>query len=146
MPSAGSEGGGPRVPTLAPPATPPPTPAGSRPGVVSWFFVYCAAMSVLYLAVSAAGAAIVFFRQSIGELDPDVGSGFWLAYGVMFLVLGGGLLVLFAVAPFLPRRPWVWVYDIVLICLGMTSACCLPASVPLLIFWIKPGAKAWFGR
>jgi hypothetical protein len=40
----------------------------------------------------------------------------------------------------------VWVYDIVLICLGMTSVCCMPVTIPLLIFWIKPDAKAWFGR
>jgi hypothetical protein len=28
----------------------------------------------------------------------------------------------------------------------MTSVCCIPACVPLLIYWIKPETKAYFGR
>jgi hypothetical protein len=28
----------------------------------------------------------------------------------------------------------------------MTSACFLPACIPLLIYWIKPDVKAYFGR
>jgi hypothetical protein len=35
-------------------------------------------------------------------------------------------------------------YDLVLICIGMTSCCILPAAIPLLIFWLKPEAKNWF--
>jgi hypothetical protein len=34
----------------------------------------------------------------------------------------------------------------VLICIGMNSCCLLPASIPLLIFWIKPETKTYFGR
>jgi hypothetical protein len=33
----------------------------------------------------------------------------------------------------------------VIICLGMTSACFLPVCIPLLIFWIKPETKLYFG-
>ena len=57
-----------------------------------------------------------------------------------------GLAGVFGAAPFLPRRPWVWIYDLVLICLGLTSVCCLPATIPLLVYWLKPEAKSWFGR
>jgi hypothetical protein len=39
----------------------------------------------------------------------------------------------------------VWVYDLVLICMGMTSAGCIPACVPLPIFRIKPETKRCFG-
>ncbi|MGB7159266.1 MAG: hypothetical protein WBD40_14450 [Tepidisphaeraceae bacterium] len=60
--------------------------------------------------------------------------------------MGVPLAAVFGVAPFLPRRPWVWIYDLVLICLGLTSICCMPATIPLLIFWLKPEAKAWFGK
>jgi hypothetical protein len=38
----------------------------------------------------------------------------------------------------------VWIYQIVLIGLGLTSVCCLPATVPLLISYVKPEVKAWF--
>ena len=69
------------------------------------------------------------------------------------MILGGimaGLCfafgVPFAIAPFLPRRSWVWIYDVVLICFGMTSICSMPAAIPLLIFWFKPETQAYFGR
>lgn len=42
--------------------------------------------------------------------------------------------------------PWLWTYDLVIICLGMTSTCILPASIPLLIFWLKPETKRYFGK
>jgi len=47
---------------------------------------------------------------------------------------------------FLRPKPWVWIYDLVIICMGMTSACFLPAAIPLLIYWLKPEVKAHFGR
>jgi hypothetical protein len=66
--------------------------------------------------------------------------------GILFIGLGIPLMVVFAIAPFLPKKPWVWIYGIVLIGLGMTSVCCLPATIPLLIFWIKPETQQFFGR
>ena len=66
--------------------------------------------------------------------------------GIVFVFIGPLLFIPFAIAPFLGRKSWVWVYDLVLICLGMTSCACLPATIPLLIFWLKPETKAWFGR
>jgi hypothetical protein len=52
--------------------------------------------------------------------------------------------IVFALPFVLPRRPWVWVYDMVVICIGLTSCCIMPAALPLLIYWIKPEVKAWF--
>ena len=52
----------------------------------------------------------------------------------------------FSAGIFLPPRLWVWIYGIVLIAVGFTSACCIPFCVPLLIYWLKPEAKAYFGR
>jgi hypothetical protein len=66
--------------------------------------------------------------------------------GCLFIGLGLPLMILFAAAPFLPKKPWVWIYGIVLIALGMTSPCCLPATIPLLIFWIRPETQQFFGR
>jgi hypothetical protein len=30
--------------------------------------------------------------------------------------------------------------------IGMTSCCFLPFLIPLLIYWLKPETKAYFGR
>lgn len=113
-----------------------------RPAVVRWFYVYCVVLCVLYLVVAA--CCLPFFLIEPAELD--MGKTEAVLMGVMMLVMGLFFFVLFLMPFFLPRRPWVWVFDLVLICIGMTSACFLLASIPLLLFWLKPETKAWFGK
>jgi hypothetical protein len=55
------------------------------------------------------------------------------------------LAAIYAVGPFLPRRRWAWVWHLVLIAIGLTSCACVPFCVPLLVFWIRPDAQAWYG-
>jgi hypothetical protein len=112
------------------------------PGVWPWFIAYCVLMALMYAVLALAGVAILLGGPTQPNQDPLVA----LTQGACFLVFCVPLTVIYAVAPFLPRRPGVWVYDLVLICLGLTSICCLPATIPLLIFWMKPETKMWFGR
>jgi F0F1-type ATP synthase assembly protein I len=65
--------------------------------------------------------------------------------GWIILGLSSVLLVAAAFTFFLKPKPWVWTYDLVLICFGLSSYL-LPVCVPLLIFWIKPETKKHFGR
>jgi len=67
--------------------------------------------------------------------------------------LGAGLLIISlplfgaCLLPlFVQPRPWLWTYDLVIICMGLTSACLLPACIPLLISWMKPETKSYFGK
>ena len=114
----------------------------AKPAVWTWYVVYCVAMAILYLLVI--GAGIFFLLADPVWLEED--AMLLRVEGALFLGLGLVLMVIFAIAPFLPKKPWVWIYGIVLIGLGMTSACCLPATIPLLIFWIKPETQHFFGR
>lgn len=123
------------------PLSPPSVPL-TRPTVVRWFYVYCGVLCVVYLAV--AGCCLPFFLIEPAELD--MGKTEAVLMGAMMLVMGLVFFVLFLMPFFLPQRPWVWVFDLVLICIGMTSACFLLACVPLLLFWLKPETKAWFGK
>jgi len=66
--------------------------------------------------------------------------------GLFFVILGVVFFAPYILAPFFPKKPWAWIYGIVMICIGMTSACTLPASIALLIFWLKPETKQYFGR
>lgn len=112
------------------------------PPVIIWFRIYAAALAGLYLLCTIAGVALLL-------MPPD-----WLdstraemvLMGVVFAGMGLPFAALFAAGLFLPRKPWVWIYDIVLIAIGFGSCCILPASVALLIFWIKPETRAYFGR
>ena len=117
-------------------------PSAEAPPVIFWFKIYCGALCVLYLAVMA--AAVIFFV--VGPEQFEMSGLFANLMGVLYLVLG---LVLFAVC-FLPLvlrpRPWVWTYDLIIIALGLSSPCLLPACIPLILFWVKPETRIYFGK
>jgi cell division protein FtsW (lipid II flippase) len=114
------------------------------PKVLTWYRVYCVLMALLYLLVAVIGGFIIVFGQQIAAEDPELSAAEALIMGWMFVAVGVVLIVPFVAALALPRRHWVWIYHLVMICIGLTSVCCLPVTVPLLIFWIKPETKAWF--
>lgn len=128
--------------TYEPPSGERPVP--EKPAVVTWFQVYCGFMGALYLLVILLGAIMVVFRHEFAgpEDPPEMFIFMGSLYAGMGLVFGA----LYLSPLVLPRRPWVWIYDIVLIALGMTSLCCLPITIPLLIYWIKPEVQVYFGR
>lgn len=114
----------------------------SQPSVIVWFKVYCGVLCFIYLCLAA--SSLFFFLAPPSELEMSPMAA--RITGVAVLVSG---LLFFAICfvPFVvPPRPWVWVYGICLIALGMTSACFVPACVPLLIFWLKPEVKSYFGK
>jgi hypothetical protein len=123
------------------PHTAPAAPRAAPP-VLAWQRAYCVAMALLYVAVTLGGLAMAVFHEELA--DAETSPGETIVVGLVLAVVGAGLAVGFGVAPFLPRRPWTWVFHVVLIGLGMTSCCCLPATVPLLVFWIRPETRAWF--
>jgi hypothetical protein len=113
-----------------------------RPEVVIWFKIYCGALCVLYLGVAA--LSLVYFMidpatLELSHLEAQMTGTVLLVAG---LVCYGACMIPFVFQP----RPWLWVYDLVVICVGMTSFCCMPVCIPLLIFWIKPEVRAYFGR
>lgn len=111
-----------------------------QPGVVLWLKVYVVLNALLYLAVAGLLVALaVFAPESLAE---ELGPAVMLLAIAGFCIL---LAVVYLVTLFFPLRPWAWVYDLVLICLGFTGCLTLPFSIALLIFWIKPETKNWFG-
>jgi len=125
------------------PSSPAPLPDASplpenRPGVIAWYRAYLAVLVLLFLFSAGAGIVPLVF-----EIDPEELGMPPVAFAAIMTGMGGVLLLLTAAAFFLPRRPWAWIYHIVLICIGMTG-CTVGFSIPLLIFWIRPEVKAWF--
>jgi hypothetical protein len=113
----------------------------ATPPAFKWFVVYCIVMALLYLTLAGAGIVLGFI-----EPDREMSAEEAKIMGVVFIILGLVFSVPYAIAPFLPRQSWVWVFGLVLICLGLTSLCCLPVCIPLLIAWLKPEMKAFYGR
>lgn len=112
------------------------------PEVWTWYVVYCLAMAAMYLFCVLLGVVLLVVDPSDLEMDSIEAK----VQGAVFLLIGMALAVPYALAPFLPKRPWTWVLGIVLIGIGLTSCCCLPASLPLLLAWLKPELKQAFGR
>lgn len=112
------------------------------PPVLSWFKIYAGVLTAIY-ALCALASPVLFFLASQMRGDEKVGA---MVYAVILLAVGLPFAIACALPFFLPRKPWVWVYNLVIICVGMTSCCIVPASVALLIFWIKPEVKLWFNR
>ena len=113
------------------------------PKVLTWFRVYLVVLCLMYAFCVALGVSFVFFPifSSKFTSDEDLPTTGWilLIAGILFFVAS-------ALPFFLKPKSWVWIYDLVVICSGMLSTCLLPACIPLLIFWIKPETKKYFGR
>ena len=99
-------------------------------------------MALLYLAIVAGGVFFIIAAPTDRDMSSEEAR---LLGGIMFF-MGIALAIPFLIGVFLPRKPWAWVYGLVLICIGLTSVCCLPVTIPLLIHWIKPETKYYFGR
>jgi hypothetical protein len=110
------------------------------PPVVTWYRVYAGLMAAMYLAMVVFGVTMPLWVPAQEDEPPP-----WV-YALAFGCVGLPFAAAYVAAFFVPVKPWAWVYHLVLICLGLTSACCMLASIPLLIFWIKPETKAYFGR
>ena len=117
-------------------------PPRPRPEFLVWYHVYCAVMAVMYLAVIGLGVFFLLVDPEFLDMPAFPARLMGVAYAAMGAVLAG----LFGAAPFLPPKRWTWIYGIVCIGIGLSSPCCMPASIPLLIYWIKPETKAYFGR
>lgn len=113
-----------------------------RPPVIIWFKVYCGLLCFTYLLVLLLSIPFLMGVIPRDEMPPTMA----VLMGLVFLVLGFALFIACLLPFFLPPKPWVWIYDLVIICLGLTSACFMVFSIPLLIFWLKPEARRYFGR
>lgn len=111
------------------------------PGVLVWFRVYTIFLSLLYLLVIGLGVVFLVFGSQLQNEEMD-----GVFVGLFMIALGIPLCALFVAPLFLPPRPWVWIFDLVLIGIGCTSACTLPFCIALIIFWIKPETQQYFGR
>lgn len=121
----------------------PDTPAGGSqaPPVWKWYLVFCVGMAISFLLFVLLGFDFLLNDQRQREMSPEEAQ----VLGFIFIGMGVVLFTLHAAAPFLPRRRWAWIVGIILIVFSMSSTCCLPAAIPLLIFWVKPENKAFYG-
>ena len=112
------------------------------PQAVGWYRLYCGILAALYFVITVVGVLFVVLPSSILEV-PEMEK---FRTGAACLGLGLPLLVATLLPLCLKPRPWLWIYGIVLIAFGLARCCLWPICIPLLIFWLKPDVKGYFGR
>jgi hypothetical protein len=117
-----------------------------RPGVITGFTVYAILTAVLMLFLVGIGLLLIFMPASAFQGEPPDEVAMMRFVGGIYTVMGLVLSLPFVVAPFLPRKGWVWIYNMVLICLGFTSCLTLPFCIWMLVLWLKPETKWYYGR
>ena len=81
-------------------------------------------------------------KASTSRLGADIGT--WVS-GLFYMGMGLFVLVPTLIALFGGRRPWVHTLATMVIAFGMLHFCCIPILIPLLMVWLKPETKRWFG-
>ena len=94
-------------------------------------------MLLLYAMVTFGGIAMVAFSGDLAADDPTSDAGEVAVVGGVYAGLGVVLSALFVVGFLWRKGNGAWIYQIILIVLGMTSCCTWPATIPLLIYWVK---------
>ncbi len=117
-----------------------------RPQVVFWYRIYCWLMVFLQVATAAGGFILVAFADPIAaESKGQLESVDLRIQGAVFGVIGIVFLAPYLLGALLPLRRWTWVFALVIMALSLTSCCLLlPATIFLLIAWVKPETRAWF--
>ncbi len=116
----------------------PPTFTRGRPKVITWFRIYaaanavvCAGLVAIWLWLGGSGAV-----QHASAPDPVL-----LPLGACVVFSAG----FYALAAFVPYKPWGWTVGLVAIALGLVSGAFVFAA-PLLVYWFRPETKAAFCR
>ena len=115
--------------------------ATPKPQGVFFYQLYAAFLALIYTLTALMG--VVMLSGGLGSQEAERAEQ--LIYGVAFLGVSLPLMVASAATIFLPRRPWAWVCHVIMIALGTSSCCLLPFSIVLLIKYLEPDVKRYFG-
>ena len=116
----------------------------SKPGVIFWYRIYCSFSGVF------AGLLVLLFLvlRSLPDMEQNMSPSDFDEFQItslLMVVIGIPCAIFYFSCSFMTYKGWHWVLGLISIGLGMTG-CCLPACIPLLIFWVKPETKRWLNR
>ena len=120
-------------------------PSGPPP-VVGWYRVYAGFMAFIYLLTAIGGFFIIKNMEALATGTRGMDPTELKIRGFVMVALGIILFTAFITALLLPNTSGAWIFHIVLIAVGLSSCCLWPATIPLMIAWLKPETQRWFGR
>jgi MFS family permease len=116
------------------------------PPVLKWYKIYAGFMIFLYALCMIGGFMLLNYLPTVTASAPEISATELKVRAVILIVIGVVLFVAYAVALVLPKSPGAWVYHLVMIGIGLSSCCLWPATIPMMIAWLKPETQRWFGR
>lgn len=129
-------------------------PSVKRPVGVILYWILCGVMivlGVLWLSIGIWSLSVdnATFNDLLESSEP-LSADEQLAVALVLVVFGPLMMLVYAVAYFLPRRPWAWICHLILqifALLGTCLGCCFisPYAVVVLIFWCLAPTRAWYG-
>ncbi len=114
----------------------------NSPNVVFWYNVYLWILAIMYVVLACAGIALLLLPAEILDMEKSESTLPAIICIAVAVPLAIASLLPFAFQP----KPWLWIYGIVMIAIGLTSCCFWPICIPLLVFWIKRDVQIYFGR
>jgi hypothetical protein len=132
------------IPPGAPPGTPLLMEEERPPEAVYYFRIYAIVMLLSLLGFFGFGLWLMLEPLMRGG-GATVNPGEWVV-GLFFAGIAGLFVIPHAIVLFAGRAKWAYTLAVVLIGLSMLwNTCCLPITIPLLIVWMKPETKKWYG-
>lgn len=131
-------------------STPPTTPgggsAGDAPAVIRWYKIYAVFMAVVYAALGFLGYYLLQNPDSVLATTRDLAPEDLRIRAIVLVTAGVTLTLGFLVSLFQPRTSGAWIFQTVLIAIGLGNCCLWLVTIPLMIGWLKPETQRWFGR
>ena len=116
----------------------------SKSRVIFWYRIYCSFSGVFV------GLLVLLFLvlRSLPDMEQNMSPSDFDEFQItslLMVVIGIPCAIFYFSCSFMTYRGWHGVLGLISIGLG-TKGCCLPACIPLLIFWIKLETKRWLNR
>ena len=90
----------------------------------------------MYAGLTVLGICCFVFADEFA-VDDDMSRKEAQIMGAIYGIIGAVFSIVYAVGIFWRRGMGGWVYNIILIAIGLTSCCLWPATIPLIIHWSK---------
>lgn len=113
------------------------------PPVIGWYRAYCVLLALANVGLAGVGWWLYADRENLRSdiFEPAVIG----QVGVLTIVTGILFVVFNLLMMGLPRKAWAWVAHLINILVPIGLCCPAIVCLPLLYYWMKPEAKAYFG-
>lgn len=117
------------------------------PSVWRWYQVLCVFLAVVNAVLAALGVWIgtnLDWLVSLSE-NPESDRAALAQGGPVLIGTGIAFAALNLMLLTFPRKPWAYLVHLGNILAAIFLCCPAPLAIPLLIFWIRPEAREYFG-